>query len=344
MNTNTAITVICFSPTHTSKTIAEAVAAGMARARCGSEGNAETSASCSMLVRTIDLTLDRSDEPIILTSGETVVLGAPVYAGRVAPEAVRRLRRIQIAAGASIPAVITVTYGNRDYEDALVELYDLALSLGLTTFAAGAFIGEHSYSTPGMPVAEGRPDSMDLADASIFGGECARKLESPGAFAPFHIKGNRPYKEPSRPTSSPAAAHPSGSGTPAVPPAHSAPTANPDRPAVPSVHSAVSASSGTPAVPSTHSAATASPDRPAVPAVPVTADGCPLCGECAAVCPTGAIVLDSGSKKVLTDPSLCIRCCACVKACPAGMRTYSTPFAAFLHEHCSARREPETFL
>lgn len=295
MNTNTAITVICFSPTHTSKTIAEAVATGMARARCGSEGNAEVSASCSMLVRTIDLTLDRSDEPIILTSDETVVLGAPVYAGRVAPEAVRRLKRIQVAAGASIPAVITVTYGNRDYEDALVEFYDLALSLGLIPFAAGAFIGEHSYSTPAMPIAEGRPDSMDLADASIFGGECARKLESPGAFAPFHIKGNRPYKEPARPSTPTAASQPH-SGTASTP------------------------------------------------AVPVSADGCPLCGECAAVCPTGAIVLDSGSMKVLTDSSLCIRCCACVKACPAGMRTYSTPFAAFLHEHCSAGREPETFL
>ena len=302
------LTVICFSPTRTSRKIAEAVAAGMT----GMSGGTADYADASRQIRTIDLTLDRSDEPIILNSGGAVVLGAPVYAGRVAPEAVRRLRRIQVAAGASVPAVVTVTYGNRDYEDALVELYDLAVSLGLSPFAAGAFIGEHSYSTPAMPIAEGRPDSMDLADASIFGGECARKLESPGAFAPFHIKGNRPYKEPSRPTSSPAAAHPSGSGTAAVPPVHSA--------------------------------ATASPDRPDIPAVPVTADGCPLCGECAAVCPTGAIVLDSGSMKVLTDPSLCIRCCACVKACPAGMRTYSTPFAAFLHEHCSARREPETFL
>ena len=312
MNTITAITVICFSPTHTSRKIAEAVAAGMDGIYCGSGEGTGATASCPGTVKTIDLTLDRSDEPIILTSGETVVLGAPVYAGRVAPEAVKRLKRIQVAAGASVPAVVTVTYGNRDYEDALVELYDLAVSLGLSPFAAGAFIGEHSYSTPEMPVAEGRPDSMDLADARIFGGECVRKLESPGAFAPFHIKGNRPYKEPSRPTSSHAAAHPSGSGTAAVPPVHSA--------------------------------VTASPDRPDIPAVPVTADGCPLCDECAAVCPTGAIVLDSGSMKVLTDPSLCIRCCACVKACPAGMRTYSTPFAAFLHEHCSARREPETFL
>ena len=262
---------------------------------CGSGEGTGATASCPGTVKTIDLTLDRSDEPIILTSGETVVLGAPVYAGRVAPEAVKRLKRIQVAAGASVPAVVTVTYGNRDYEDALVELYDLAVSLGLTPFAAGAFIGEHSYSTPAMPIAEGRPDSMDLADASIFGGECARKLESPGAFAPFHIKGNRPYKEPARPSTPTAASQPH-SGTASTP------------------------------------------------AVPVSADGCPLCGECAAVCPTGAIVLDSGSMKVLTDSSLCIRCCACVKACPAGMRTYSTPFAAFLHEHCSARREPETFL
>ena len=271
------LTVICFSPTRTSRKIAEAVAAGMTGMSGGTAGYADASRQ----IRTIDLTLDRSDEPIILNSGETVVLGAPVYAGRVAPEAVRRLRRIQVAAGASVPAVLTVTYGNRDYEDALVELYDLAVSLGLSPFAAGAFIGEHSYSTPEMPVAEGRPDTLDLADARIFGGECARKLDSSGAFAPFHIKGNRPYKEVKH----------SGNQT-----------------------------------------------------VPETADGCPLCGECARVCPTGAVSIDLNARKVLTDPALCIRCCACVRACPAGLRTYTTPFTAFLHEHCSARRDPETFL
>lgn len=271
------ITVICFSPTHTSRTIAEAVAAGMN----GTPGGTAGHAGASQQIRTIDLTLDRSDSPITVGAGDTVVLGAPVYAGRVAPEAVRRLRRIQVAAGASVPAVLTVTYGNRDYEDALVELYDIAVSLGLSPFAAGAFIGEHSCSTPEMPVAGGRPDTLDLADARIFGGECARKLDSSGAFAPFHIKGNRPYKEIKH----------SGNQT-----------------------------------------------------VPETTDGCPLCGECVRVCPTGAVSIDLNARKVLTDPALCIRCCACVKACPAGLRTYTTPFTAFLHEHCSARRDPETFL
>lgn len=298
MNTITAITVICFSPTHTSKTIAEAVAAGMDGIYCGSGEGTGVAASCPGTVKTIDLTLDRSEEPVILAQGEAVVIGAPVYAGRVAPEAVKRLKRIQVAAGASVPAVVTVTYGNRDYEDALVELYDLTLSLGLIPFAAGAFIGEHSYSTPEMPVAEGRPDSMDIADARIFGGQCARKLDSSGAFAPFHIKGNRPYKEPSRPASDTSRTAQSSSGSPAKP----------------------------------------------APSVPLTTDGCPLCGECVRVCPTGAVSIDMNARKVLTDPALCIRCCACVRACPAGLRTYSTPFAAFLHEHCSARREPETFL
>ena len=101
------LTVICFSPTCTSRKIAEAVAAGMTGISGGTAGYADASRQ----IRTIDLTLDRSDSPIVVGAGETVVLGAPVYAGRVAPEAVRRLQRIKAAAGAVIPTVVTVTYG-----------------------------------------------------------------------------------------------------------------------------------------------------------------------------------------------------------------------------------------
>lgn len=287
--TDNAITVICFSPTHNSRKIAEAVAAGMSTSPAGA----------TVPIRVLDLTLDRKGIPVIPEAGGTIILGAPVYAGRLAPEAVRRLRRIQVPRGIIVPTVLTVTYGNRDYEDALVEMYDLAVELGLSPIAAGAFIGEHSYSTPALPIAEGRPDSLDLADARIFGGQCRRKLETSGAFAPFRIKGNRPYKIPTGLQSETSGPVSSGNKT----------------------------------------------GSPVMTQVPVTADGCPLCGECAAVCPTGAIVLDiHNTKKVITDPGKCIRCCACVKACPAGMRTYSTPFAAILHERFQARRDPETFL
>ena len=83
----------------------------------------------------------------------------PVYAGRVAPIALQRIRRLK---GENAPVVLVSVYGNRDYEDALVELRDETTRLGFTPLAAGAFIGEHSYSRPGMPVAEGRPDANDL--------------------------------------------------------------------------------------------------------------------------------------------------------------------------------------
>lgn len=201
-------------------------------------------AGATVPIRVLDLTLDRKDTQVIPEADGTIILGAPVYAGRLAPEAVRRLRRIQVPRGIIIPTVLTVTYGNRDYEDALVEIYDLAVELGLSPVAAGAFIGEHSYSTPALPIAEGRPDSLDLADARIFGGQCRRKLETSGAFAPFHIKGNRPYKEPSRPASDTSRKEPG----PSTGNGHAKPA-------------------------------------PAVPSVPVTADGCPLCGECAHAMP-----------------------------------------------------------
>lgn len=47
---------------------------------------------------------------------------------------------------------------------------------GFVPVAAGAFVGEHSYSTPGTPIAEGRPDTQDLAEAAAFGARIGQKL------------------------------------------------------------------------------------------------------------------------------------------------------------------------
>ena len=48
--------------------------------------------------------------------------------------------------------------------------------------------------------------------------------------------------------------------------------------------------------------------------------------------------------RMFSDPSLCIKCCACVKECPEGARTFDTPYTAMLHKNFSARREPELFI
>lgn len=188
--------LVFFSPTHTSAKIARAVGDGIGMGR-----RMET-----------DLTLDESADPIEITNALTVI-AAPVYGGRVAPVALKRLKRLK---GNNAPAILIAVYGNRDYEDALIELRDTAVELGFTPLSAGAFIGEHSYSTTNMPIAAGRPDASDLQIAFQFGQDslnkliektavtspelqAACKLKSLGGklsilLSSFFIKGTSPYK------------------------------------------------------------------------------------------------------------------------------------------------------
>ena len=117
--------IVYFSPTHTTEKIARAIAEGI-----GMERRIET-----------DLTLDESVSAIEINHSLTI-LATPVYKGRVAPVALQRMKRLK-ASGS--PVILVVVYGNRAYEDALVELRDMAIELGFTPLSAVAFIGEHSY-------------------------------------------------------------------------------------------------------------------------------------------------------------------------------------------------------
>ena len=107
------------------------------------------------------------------------IIGAPVYGGRIPPEAVVRLRRLRAH---ETPAGIVVVYGNRAYEDVLLELRDLVIEQGFIPIAAAAFIGEHSYSTEVTPIAHGRPDVLDLAQAQEFGALIRDRLAAPGVW------------------------------------------------------------------------------------------------------------------------------------------------------------------
>jgi hypothetical protein len=108
--------LLYFSPTQTTKKILNAIAAGF---------KAEA-------VIDIDLTPPDSIRPnesgkeIRINDGLTVI-GVPVYTGRVAPEAARRIRQFKAN---GTPAVLVVLYGNREFEDALKELRDLAVQAG----------------------------------------------------------------------------------------------------------------------------------------------------------------------------------------------------------------------
>lgn len=169
------IHTVFFSPTHTSLTIADAIADGI-----GVSGRKEW-----------DITYDNPAGDIFIENG-VAVIAAPVYGGRVAETAVERLRSVK---GNNTPAVIAVVYGNRDYEDALIELRDIVTEQGFIPVSGGAFIGEHSYSRPDRPVAEGRPDKNDTAAAVLFGSDTAVFLkEWSGESVDLYVRGNFPYK------------------------------------------------------------------------------------------------------------------------------------------------------
>lgn len=177
MNFN-AVTLAYFSPTRTTMRILEGIAEGL-----GTE-----------TVEHIDLTLPeadttRQDEK----QDELVLLGVPVYEGRVAKAAIPRLQRLKAN---KTPTVVVVVYGNRDYEDALLELSDLAWELGFFPVAGGAFVGEHSLATKDRPMANGRPDAEDIAKAKEFGAQIRAKmngLESMEQATLIELPGDRPY-------------------------------------------------------------------------------------------------------------------------------------------------------
>ena len=130
----------------------------------------------------VDLTVDESP---VRTFGEedVVILGTPVYGGRIPSVARARLAGIR---GQGTRCLAVVTYGNRHYDDALLELADLAREQGFVVAGAAALVGRHTYGE----IQTERPDSADLAADRAF----AVRALSEGAHE-FVIPGNRPYRD-----------------------------------------------------------------------------------------------------------------------------------------------------
>lgn len=149
--------IVLFSPTGTSRKVAMAISDG-----------------AGLSPRVVDATYATPNE-LTFAPDELVLVAVPVYGGKVAPLALQRMEAMQ---GNGTPVVCVVVYGNRAYEGAMQQLNDFVTQRGFVTVGAAAFVGEHSYSTSQNPIAVGRPDMEDIADARKFGKEIAEKLSA----------------------------------------------------------------------------------------------------------------------------------------------------------------------
>ena len=96
-------------------------------------------------------------QELSFSADELVILGVPVYAGRV-PNLILPYVQGSIKADGAL-AVPVVLYGNRNFDDGLMELRNVMRDNGFKPIAAGAFVGEHSFSTT---LGAGRPDADDM--------------------------------------------------------------------------------------------------------------------------------------------------------------------------------------
>ena len=161
---------IYFSPTGTTKKIVEAVTHELFES--GSD---------------YDLTLPKArKEGVTIEKGSVLVIGAPVYSGRIPILLEDALGKLDLS---EQKIILIAVYGNRAYEDALIEMKDYFEAKGCIIVGAAAFIGEHSCNGK---VAEGRPDQKDIEKAKQFAHEIVWDDEKRGL---IEVLGKRPYRE-----------------------------------------------------------------------------------------------------------------------------------------------------
>ncbi len=138
---------------------------------------------------TIDLTeRGRDFSKDAFVQEDICIVAVPSYGGRVPDAAVSRLRQMK---GNGAGAILMVVYGNRDYDDTLVELQDTLTDAGFSCVAAVASIAEHSIM---RQFATGRPDAQDAQELSDFAGQIRRKMEEGTGSGQVVLPGNHPYK------------------------------------------------------------------------------------------------------------------------------------------------------
>lgn len=161
-------------------------------------GNTETVVMtlAKALAAKLDVELERFDYTLPASREGTkqykptdlVIFGTPVYAGRI-PN--KMLPYIQSGfAGNGALAVPVAVFGNRNFDNALIELRNELEAHGFHTIAGAGVPTEHVFSSK---LAPGRPNEEDLAALEVFAGKIAEKvLAMTEVPEPIQVRGDEP--------------------------------------------------------------------------------------------------------------------------------------------------------
>lgn len=150
--------IIYFSATGTTKAIVEAISQGLT-------GD----------VHFRDITLSKNRKDTIIINNDLTIIAAPVYGERIPKFLYDFFKHIK---GNGKPLVALAVYGNIGFGISLEQFKDLAEINNSKLIAAGAFIGQHTYSSDTSLIAQGRPDQNDLVQAHLFGKSIQRKINT----------------------------------------------------------------------------------------------------------------------------------------------------------------------
>lgn len=155
----------------------------------GTEKVVETLASVWESHEKIDLTPFEAKSNKEFKEEDVCLIAVPSYGGRLPAVAVERISKLK---GNNAKAVAVVVYGNRDYEDTMLELQEVLENCGFRVGAMVTAIAEHSVE---RTVAANRPDSKDIDKLTKFAKEIKEKFNLGDINTELKPKGNKPYRE-----------------------------------------------------------------------------------------------------------------------------------------------------
>lgn len=135
---------------------------------------AEEMGKCLKLpVHKISFTLpDERKKSCTFTEEDLLILGTPVYAGRIPNKILPDVDRS--FEGNGTLAVAVSVFGNRNYDDGLMELALLLENHGFCVAAAAAAAARHAFSDD---IGTGRPDKQDEEELRVFARRAAEKIK-----------------------------------------------------------------------------------------------------------------------------------------------------------------------